>query len=281
MTIPFWTAFFSLGLLALAGSILVRTFSAPRLADTTIYVRPHGTPLASLLWALPVFAVFGWVVLKAAPSFEYPVQERAEVPEGLDIRLEESTGLSVDASAETPRGNTDTDGPKLPEWVGKPPQKDGDKLLISLSTKEQPTQADAEKELLALAAAKVRSDFDGEFPSKVEWALPPSAIRFNLAHEEKIPRKAGNVSFTMTRLHRQLEISPETRQAAFAAWRKAIVAERLRGMAGVGGLLALIVFAIAAYLRLDARTLGQCRGRLKTAALASILAGGLIAAAIV
>ncbi len=273
-----WISLFTLFAGAAAVWIFVRTFLAAPRGDVTI-VPPKNGPFSSLLSSLCVLsaaAVLSAVVIRSAPLFGEASRDPAEVQDAINVELSEPDQIRI--PEETPPQDTaDANGEPLPEWVGEPDQEDGGRLLISLSSTEQPTRADAEKELLGKALARIRADFEQTHRTTIPWDVPESAVHFTLTHEEKITRTAAAARFTMVRLHRQLELSPETREEAVGAFRQAVINRRLRGIAAVGGTLALIVAASAVYLRLDARTLGQTRGRLKAATAAAILTGGLVA----
>lgn len=172
----------------------------------------------------------------------------------------------------------------LPEWIRTPISTDGEKTLIVLSSNEHPTSAEAESEVRERAIRAINADFEKLHPSSrvpFDWKVPEGAIRFNRAHEEKVVHTAGNVTFTMFRLHRQLEISDATREVAYGAWRQGLVESRLWGAGSVLATIALIVAGVSCYLRLDASTRGEYRTRLKLATVAVIVTGGLAAGSLV
>ncbi|MCC7423831.1 MAG: hypothetical protein IT428_26500 [Planctomycetaceae bacterium] len=172
----------------------------------------------------------------------------------------------------------------LPEWTRTPVSTEGDKTLIVLSSNEHPTLSEAEAEVRERAIRAINADFEKSHPSSrapFDWKVPEGAIRFNRAHEEKVVHTVGNVTFTMFRLHRQLEISDATREVAYGAWRQGLVASRLWGAGSVLATLALIVAAVSSYLRLDGATRGAYRTRLKLATVAIIVTGGLAAGSMV
>jgi hypothetical protein len=307
--INFWmlSGVIAAGLLLFAGAIILHVLAAapgrrPSWSETFAWAR-------GLLWALPVLAVTGLVVGRAAPRFQELQAAQAEVPEQVQIELNESEGLTVEEDggieAATPEAaqrksgkgrrlvtavkdkvgqvlgkesapEATTDASGLPDWVSQPATKEGDRTLLVLASREHPTVADAEKELAAIAASRVRADFEQTHPANVDWTIPPDAVKFGLRFEEKIARQAGNVSFTMFKVHRQLELSGETRQAAFQAFRAEVVRQRLWALGMVLGMGVLIAAGSSVYLRLDARTNGQYRTRLKAATVAGLTAGGLL-----
>jgi hypothetical protein len=99
-------------------------------------------------------------------------------------------------------------------------------------------------------------------------------------HVERIDRKTRSTGtpFHVYRAHNQVELSPAVRNALFPLWKEQIVARRLSALGGLAGLLTLCFGTVAAYFRLDERTAGHYRRRLKLAAVSLVSAGGLAAA---
>ncbi len=267
----------------------------------------------SFLWALPVLAVGALVVARAAPRFEDPVIPAAEVPSAIQVDIEDPEGLKLEADdpADSAAPKNDTKRSRIgrtvrsvvskvgsvvagrkpeiestspiPEWILAPDREEHGRTRIVLVSDEQPTLAEAEEDVRQQASARVRGDFERRNPTRIDWTVPAAAIRFDEKNQyaEEIQRKADNVRFTMHRVYRQLVIDDETRAAAANAWRGEVVVQRLRGLGGVLGMAVLVIAASALYLRLDNRTQGTRRIRLKAATTAAITAGGLVLAALV
>jgi hypothetical protein len=295
------------GLLAFAGAIVLHVLAAapgkrPSWSETFAWAR-------GLLWAMPVLAVMALVVGRAAPRFQEPAAAQADPREALQIELNEPEGLNVEVDDTAADGATSDSAEPRPgkvkklvraakdkvgqvlgksdraedddEWISTAVTKDKDATLVVLSSKEHATLADAEKEVLALAASRVRTDFEATHPTNVEWTVPAEALRFRRTFDETIDRQAGNVSFKMHKAHRQLELSDATRKIAFDSFRTEVVHQRLWGLGTILGMASVIAAGSALYLRLDARTHGQYRTRLKAATVAGLTAAGLLATSLV
>jgi hypothetical protein len=83
------------------------------------------------------------------------------------------------------------------------------------------------------------------------------------------------------RAYYQIEISPEVYNNFRAEWTAGAVNERLKGLGAFGGFLTLLFATLAGYLRLDDRTKGAYRGRLRVAAVSLIIAAGVAAATVI
>ena len=81
-------------------------------------------------------------------------------------------------------------------------------------------------------------------------------------------------------VHLQMELSPRVRKVLFPYWREQVVTQRLWMIGGLVALLTLITGTVAAYFRLDTLSGGAYRNRLKLAAVALIVSGGLLLAMI-
>lgn len=227
----------------------------------------------NVVWVVPVFAVLALLVHRLGPEFagDSPVPV-----------LSETSQLAVATPAEPEKTVpvSTTDDSSLPEWVRQPRIVDGDSTLVVVSSRQFATVEEAEADVRdqALKALKAELGLTGDTTA---WKFPERAVDFRLRHEEEITRSVGDVEFRVYRVHRQLEISPETREAVVAAWRDHTVDRRLWALGGLVGFVTLITAASSAYLRLDTRTQGSYRGRLKLATVSLIVAVGLAVATVV
>lgn len=213
-----------------------------------------------------------------------PGRKHGRLRKAAEIVVDKLTGRKDEPDAESEVEVDGRDLSHLPEWARKPVVTVGERTLVVVSSREHPTLKEADDEARQFAAARIRKDFEKHHPTLREpfdWTVPESAVPFLLVYEEKVPHQAGNVNFTMFRVHRQFEVTDETRSEVFAAWRSGLRRHRLFGMGAVLGTLGLIVAASSLYLRLDAQSRGAWRGRLKAATATAILVGGVAAASVV
>lgn len=174
---------------------------------------------------------------------------------------------------------------ELPEWVTQPPQQRGNTTLLTVGSKQYSTVEEAEQEALKIAAYKLREDFQRFYPnSRGNWTVPQdlaqTAVRKQ--HVETIQRRTSTsqTPFEVKRVYLQVELSDSVRNNFFQSWREQIVQRRLWTLGSVVGMLTLMFGTGTMYFRLDARTGGAYRRRLKLAAVSLIVAGGLVAAAV-
>ena len=227
----------------------------------------------NLVWVVPVFAVLALLVHRLGPEFA----GASPVP-----LLSETSQLAVatPAEPETTVPVSTADDSSLPEWARQPRTTEGDSTFVVVSSRQFATVEEVEADVRAEALQVLKAEL-GLTGDATAWKFPERAVDFRLRHEEEITRSVGDVDFRVYRVHRQLEISPETREAVVASWRDHTADRRLWALGGLVGFATLITAASSAYLRLDTRTRGHYRGRLKLATVSLIVAGGLVAASVV
>ncbi len=129
----------------------------------------------------------------------------------------------------------------------------------------------------------VRVDFAATFPQVAGWRPPASVVANSAIRQtfvEEVDRKtvSSGTPFRVYRGYNQVELSPSVRNQIYPLWRTEVVDRRIWALGGLAGLLTLTFATLSAYFRLDARTTGLYRRRLKLAAVSVIAAGGLAAA---
>lgn len=218
-------------------------------------------------WLLPIAAVFTLYVLWMRPSLTSP-EETSSKTTLVKARANESPS--------TPSGRS------LPEWANDKGITAGDTRLVVVTGEIGATVDEASAAARAAAFELVRADFLGAYPQAAGWE-PPAAAASNAAIRrtfvEEIDRKtlSTGTPFTVYRAYDQVELSPDVRKQLLPAWKDQIVSRRIWALGGLAGLLTLTFGTLAAYFRLDHRTAGLYRRRLKLAAVSVIAAGGLAA----
>ena len=236
--------------------------------------------IAGLWWLVPVVAVGFFVVAKAGARFE---------GRGIDSwsarEAEEYRRAQHDAAAEKKMiaaGEVAYGYKPAPEWISQPSVQEDDMKLLVVSSQQFATIEEAERDADQQAVELLKRETLKNNPSyQGEWILPQQAIEFRLRYDEEITRHTKNATFTVYRVHKQLAITPETEAAIVTAWQSQIGRQRLWALGGVVVFLTLLTGGTTSYLRLDRRTGGQYRGRLKLATASLVAAGGLVVALLV
>ena len=262
----------------------------------------------SLLWTLPVVLVLGYVVTGATTSLRpHPAPANSMLPRlpveppklddgaspTLDLSSEDDSKpatvaeLVSESSPETPDKVEPKDSADaasgLPAWTKQQPNEEGETRLVVLTSQQYATLDEAEQELLIKARSLLQEDFVNRSPDAGAWSIPEQLVRTEAvrkSHVEPIARTSGVSAFRVFRVHWQMELSPTVRDALYPEWRSQVVDKRLWSLGSLFGLFTLVVATTAAYLRLDTRTSGSYRRRLKLAAVSLIVAGGITAASI-
>jgi hypothetical protein len=260
----------------------------------------------SLLWTLPVVLVLGYVItgattnLRPSPAPAHAMAPRRPIelrnmsdgtsPEHDlidkdDSKPAEAAELVSESSPKqpgkiTPGGDAET-AFSLPSWIREQPLGEGETRLVVLTSEQYATVEEAEQELLAKTSRLLQADFVNRSPGAGTWSIPEELVRsaaIRKSHVEPIVRTSGVSDFRVYRVHWQTELSPAVRDSLYPAWRAQVVEKRLWSLGSLFGLFTLVVATATAYLRLDTRTSGAYRRRLKLAAVSLIVAGGLVAA---
>jgi hypothetical protein len=174
-------------------------------------------------------------------------------------------------------------GTSLPEWVQDKELNTGNVRLAVVTGEIGATVEEAVANARKAAVDLVRVDFAASFPRVAGWR-PPASVVANAAIRqtfvEEVDRKtvSSGTPFRVYRGYNQVELSPSVRNQIYPLWRTEVVDRRIWALGGLAGLLTLTFATLSAYFRLDARTTGLYRRRLKLAAVSVIAAGGLAAA---
>ena len=272
-----------------------------------VHVPKAGSWFATLLWALPVLAVLGYLcMLESSPLIDAlrwigepaPAEHSAEFtpierPPGSIVpepKLDEEIIAAVESTADSKEPAESH--PPVPEWVREPsePGDDaspvgGDGTLVVVSSGRFLTVEEAETKALAQATAELKKDFHAIYAQSGIWNLPVEVVRdraIRKRHVEPVTHDftiGGEIKPTqMYVVHLQVELSPKVRDVLFPYWREQIVTQRLWMIGGLVGLLTFMTGTLAAYFRLDTLSGGAYRNRLKFAAVALIVSAGLLLA---
>jgi hypothetical protein len=228
-------------------------------------IRSVAQNVGGAAWLLPIAAVFALYLFWMRPSLTSPDET---APATITV-----------VTAKTAVVDTDT---KLPDWAKESDRTlDGDTKLVVLSGEMGATIDEAVAAGRAAAFERLRSDFSAAHPQAASWEPPPS-ITGDAVHRtfvERLDRKTSTgTPFSVYRAYQQVELSPAVRKKILPLWRNQIVEKRIWALGGLAGLLTLTFGTLAAYFRLDQRTSGLYRRRLKLAAVSVIAAGGMAAA---
>ncbi len=128
--------------------------------------------------------------------------------------------------------------------------------------------------------------FSRPIPRWADWLPSADAVREDAVrrtHVEKIHRKtvSSGTPFIVYRGYQQIELSPAVFTQLLSSWKDQVLPARLEELGAIAALLTLTFATGAAYFRLDDRTHGRYRRRLKLAAVAIIGAGAAAAAALI
>ncbi len=174
-----------------------------------------------------------------------------------------------------------TQGNVLPDWVKEPSQHHDNTLLLVVSGTQFATESEAHQSALAAAKNALSEHFTDHSSTAGEWETV--SLRWidsqivSLRHVEEIQRSSGKNLFRVYREHLQLKVTPEDRSAVHALWKHAESNRRIWPLGAMCAFATLVFGTIAGYLRLDDRTEGSYRLRLKTAAVSIVTAGGIVA----
>ncbi len=168
---------------------------------------------------------------------------------------------------------------QAPDWVHRPRFDDGKTIIAVIRSKQYQTVAECERDVIAKATQELMADFPKVFGIADTWTIPESFVSSEAIRQryvERLTRQTEKHTFDVRRMSALLEITPDLRRQVYEIWRGQAVERRLWHLGGLVGLATLILATIASYLRLDARTSGAYRGRLKLAAGLLITVGSLV-----
>ncbi len=260
--------------------------------------RTAGTGMLAIVWILPALALLGFFTAMpvSAPTKlpdklnrtgQGPFGRWRRLPGVTEINFAAKNAPAPGAPVAAPPSETQTPAPgahpQLPDWIAAGDVQSGDKKLVVLSGEIAATPDEAEKSALAAAVRLVGDDFAAFVPDAGRWLPRPRVVRelaVRQVHVERIDRAtvSSGTPFHVYRAHQQVELSAEVRKRLYRAWEEEVVDRRIWSLGGLVGLLTLTFGTTAAYFRLDQRTAGLYRGRLKLAAVSFIAAVGAVVA---
>lgn len=168
----------------------------------------------------------------------------------------------------------------LPAWICKPETRGSERKLVVVVGEQFVTEGEAEQNALEQAEQQLRADFDRRHPADIAWNIPLELVQAPVLLRNRflrrIERTSGETTFHVQQMILQLELSPEGRELIYPVWRDRVVGHRLWILGRVLLLLTGILVAATIYFRLDTRTDGQFRLRLKLAAVSVIVAVGIL-----
>lgn len=172
-----------------------------------------------------------------------------------------------------------------PDWVLTAPEAREDMTFAVVHGTPMPDEHESVDAALVKAAKFVQEFYEKEFgSSNGRWRVTPDYVKNRLVREaytgptnfrpimiETDKEKYSDLdSFEQT--HLLLQLDEQSRRDSFASWRNAVSQQRLLGLGGLFALATLITGASATYFRVDEKTKGAYRGRLRFAAFAVIAA---------
>jgi hypothetical protein len=248
-----------------------------------------------LAWLLPVAAVFALYGFWMRPSLYNLGDPRPtpSTPIAVERMMRNGPARPMAGREYLPAPNPEPirqtsaveTGASLPEWVQDMQDKDfltGNTRLAVVTGEIGATVEEAAGNARKAAVDLVRDDFAASFPQVAGWRPPASVVANAAIHRtfvEELDRKTSTgTPFRVYRGYNQVELSPSVRNRIYPLWKAEVVDQRIWALGGLAGLLTLTFATLAAYFRLDERTAGLYRRRLKLAAVSVIAAGGLAAA---
>jgi len=255
--------------LLLLGFFGVAAVPAPRLAPpTVVYVQP---PAEAIPMAAPVapdpMSIPGGATRILGPE-EIP-------PRGITAPPVEASRPSPAVPAEPVAVAT------TPEWVEAGTVREGDRTFVVVSGQQFADAAAAWQDAIGRAAQVVYQDFVSAFRPSGQWLFTPNdaeAVAIRDSFTEEIRRTAGENEFTVYRTYLKVELSPAVRQAIEPIWRGQVSTSRSVITGSLLALLTVVCAVLAGYFRLDDRTAGRYRWRLRFGSVAAV---GLAAVAAV
>ena len=220
-----------------------------------------------------------------------PTTEKA-TPDGeaTDAAEEDKSGAEA-AESKKPAAAADD----RPKWIGEKPFKDGAVYKVPVTVGPWPTSLESMKLLPAAVddeiakyavsrvgnplAANVKLPHDYVMKHMIQedvWEEPVKIDSFDdvkgmvgIDVWENTPNAADG---EWTRLHVLLKFDRDVNQRLDDGWDRVLRIERLEGFGALGAIALIVLAAVYSYLKIDLKTGGAYRGRLRAGALAAILA---------
>lgn len=151
---------------------------------------------------------------------------------------------------------------------------------VALESEQHTSPADARDELTQTVLALVTTDLQQVHPEISNPTIPESLIRERSVLNETLTNTTHELpdsgrTFETTQIRWVVELNSEVRDQIRESWEQEVVTVRAGLVAGGVGFLTFLFGLLATYLRVDHRTNGEYRGRLKLGLLSLAIAGGL------
>ena len=151
---------------------------------------------------------------------------------------------------------------------------------VVLESEQHTTVSDARRELKDTVVALVSTDLQRVYPEIANPLISDSYIRKECVLNETLATRSHELpesgrTFETTQVRWMVELNPKVREHIRSTWQKQLVSARASLVAGTVGFVTFLFGLLATYLRVDLRTNGQYRGRLKLGLLSLAIAGGL------
>lgn len=178
--------------------------------------------------------------------------------------------------ASRPMENVSVEG-AVPDWVKQAHVVENGRSFLVVSGQQFADPAAALNDALTKANTLLMNDFQSASRAFGQWILDP-AEAWRIAGREKfteeIRRSAGENEFTVYRTHLRVEISPQVHDAIEPIWRQQVSTGRSAMAGATLALLTAVAAVLAGYFRLDDRTAGRYRWRLRAGSVATVLLAG-------
>lgn len=221
--------------------------------------------IANSFWAIPVLAMLAFFTFRVATAGQ-PTRPPAKTNQFLSYE-EQQSGVEL---AFHPTGKASGWTERTPERAGR----GGELKSIVLSARGAHVE-DAERKLVKQTRDLLSQEFPKQFGEMNFGRLNAKTIKRHLVEKvEEQPgvETVGTYRNDATQVYWKLNLNQENR----IHLREAVVTPRLWILGGVFGLLTIIVVALAGYFRLDAKTEGRYRFRLKLATTSLIVGTGIV-----
>lgn len=230
--------------------------------------------IGNAFWALPVLAVLAFFAFRVVSAGQALEGTRAGKR---SVAIDAETTDADDKSVELTFHPTD----KAAGWTEYTPVRggpDGELQSIILAARGAHA-ADAERKLAKQTRDLLAKEFPREFGNLDFGRLDAVMLKRHIVkqtEEQRGVETVGNYRNDASKVYWQLDLASKNR----AELREAVVAPRLWVLGGAFGLIAVVLAAVAGYFRLDARTEGRYRFRLKLATMSLIVGVGLVVTAV-
>jgi hypothetical protein len=239
--------------------------------------RTLGTGLMNAVWAAPVLVALAFVTTAVAPHFgtdpAKPVsQDDVTPPWAKNSDWNVTTVLEwpseTDWTAKTAFERTPDNLAAMSEW------------RVVLESEQFADVGAARKSLAGEAAALVQADFVRRNGTLGLPTVSPELLQDRAVVDESVETVEHELAesgrtFEMVKVRWLVELSESTRQALQRDWQAEVSQTRFGLLAGVVGLLTVVFGVLATYFRLDLRTDGEYRKRLKLGTVSLIVAAAL------